>query len=127
MPALIPQQLAKVLYQITKEKKGKDLDLATAEFAALLKEQQMLSKLPYVLEAFETYAKKQDGIVELEITTAQKATDSLVKKVEALFGDKVETTVKTDEAILGGIVAKAGNKILDASVRAQLERMKTSL
>lgn len=127
MPALIPEQLAKILYEVTAGKTGAALERATAEFASFLKERQQLSKLPYVLAAFVAYAKKQQGIVELDITTAHKQSSAVVKQIEALFGDAVETRIHTDKHMIGGVIAKAGNTILDGSVRAQLSRMKQTL
>ncbi|MBT4153463.1 MAG: hypothetical protein HOE53_02325 [Candidatus Magasanikbacteria bacterium] len=127
MPALIPEQLGKILYEVTEGKSGKELDAATKEFMHLLQEKQLISKMPYIIEAFDRYSKKQQGIVDLKITTARKAPKQLVSQIEKIFGDKVETTVAEDSAIIGGVVAQAGNKILDASVKAQLSRMKHTL
>ena len=124
---MIPQQFGKVLYELTHDVEGKEREERIAAFVALVRSQQMTSKMDYILAAFESYAKKQQGITELTITSASELSDTVVSSIEKQFGDKVETTKKVDEAIMGGVVVKAGNTILDGSVKTQLEQMKRAL
>lgn len=51
----------------------------------------------------------------------------LAAKVETMTGKKVKIFVKVDKAILGGGIIKIGDKIIDGSIKRQLEMLKASL
>lgn len=125
--ALLPQQYAKVLYELTVDKKGKALDIAIEEFASFLRKEQVISKLPHILDAFEQYTKKQEGIVSIDITSARTLTDAQRKNIVRKFGKKVEVTEQVDEQILGGVVVRSENTILDGSIKTQLHNLKSTL
>lgn len=127
MPRLIPRQLAKVLYQLTKDAQKDQLDVAIREFLLFVKQEHMMSKMDAIIEEFVAYAKQQEGVVDLEITTAHDVSQEVVKSIEKRFGDKVETTTKKDESLIGGVVVKAGNTIFDASIKTQLQQLKRTM
>lgn len=124
---LLPRQYGKILYELTKDAKGKELDEITREFMLFLKKEQMMSKINYILDEFTEYAKDQSGIARLKITSARQLSKTELEKITKQFGDKVETELSVDESLLGGVVIKQKNKILDASVRTQLQRLKNHL
>lgn len=84
--------------------------------------QEELSRLTGKLMAVETVA---------EVTTAVELTDELSKKLQAelshLTGKKVLLRPNVDESILGGMVIRLGDKVIDCSVRYQLEQMRDKL
>jgi F-type H+-transporting ATPase subunit delta len=71
------------------------------------------------------------GIQAADITTAVPLDDKdkkkLAKKLSDLVGAKVELTAQVDPAILGGIVARVGGKLLDGSTRSKLLALKKEL
>ncbi len=123
---MIPLQLGKVLYKLTKGLKGKELEAAITQFAELLQKEQMTSKLPYILDAFEEVANKEEGVTALTVSTAQPVSKDVIKKIEAQFGNVSETTTLVDESLIGGVVVRAGNTILDGSVKTQLKELERS-
>ena len=127
MKKLLPKQYAKILYAITDEKKGKDLDVAITHFIELLQKNQMLSKIDYIVKDFTTYSKSKAGIEELDITSAHKLSDRELKEIGKHFGTNVEATTKVDSNLIGGLVVRRGDHILDGSVKSQLERLKQKL
>ena len=126
MPRMIPLQLGKILYTLTNGLTGKELRQAVAQFATLLKKEQMTSKLSYIIEAFEKIAQKEEGITSLTITTAQPISKELLTEIEAQFGNVAETKTVTDDSLIGGVVVRTGNTILDGSVKTQLAELKRS-
>lgn len=62
-----------------------------------------------------------------EVTTARAASSSDVKEIEKIiakkFGDNFDVEYKSDEAIIGGIVIKVEDLLLDLSVRTALEKL----
>lgn len=127
MPKLIPQQAGKILYKLTEGLKEKKLEEATDQFMAFVRKQQLTKKLPYIIEAFEEEVKKAEGIIELEVTSAKKLSKQVMESIKNQFGSKVEATEAIDESLIGGVVVKKGNTILDGSVRTQLKKLKREL
>ncbi len=127
MPKLLPQQYARILYNVTKDSSGKDLDAAVAAFIEFVKKEQAVKKMDYILKYFEKYAKEQEGIVQLDITSARKLSDHTINMITKTFGKKVEIEQSIDESIVGGVVVRSKNTVLDGSIRTQLERLKEEM
>lgn len=127
MPKLLPKQYGKILYESTKGLKGADLENVIKKFVQLLRGDQMLSKADYIIKEYEVYAKKQEGIETIEIVSARELTQNQVKEISTHFGEKVEAATRVDEKLIGGVMIKTENTILDGSVRGQLEKLKQQL
>jgi F-type H+-transporting ATPase subunit delta len=56
-----------------------------------------------------------------------KALDKLKKALTGLTSKDVRTYVKQDDSLIGGLIVKVGDLVLDGSVKAQLEGLKESL
>lgn len=71
------------------------------------------------------------GIVHARVVTAVPMSDEEQRHVCAwlsqIDGKKVVMEAKTDPQILGGLVARIGDQVIDASVRMRLERLKRNL
>jgi len=122
-----PKQYAIALHQITKDLSGKNLDEALKEFVKLLAHDHKLKQAETIISEFVRYAKKTEGINEIEITTAGNLDEKTINKIKQSFGDKVEATIKIDPNILGGIKIKTEDRILDASLKTQLLKLKESI
>ncbi len=127
MPKLIPQQYAKLLYGLTKGLEGKKLDSAVRVFADYLKKEQSLSKVDYILKHFESYAKEKEGITQISITGARKLSTESVDEIKKSFGKNVETVTGTDKSLIGGVIVRTKNTILDGSIRTQLQNLKRKM
>ena len=122
-----PKQYAVAFYQTLKDLPDNKLTSALQEFAALLAKDCKLKQANKIIDEFVRYVKKQDGVVEIEITAARELDNKTIKKIKGNFGEKVEATVKLDENILGGIKIKTDDKIFDGSLKTQLNKLKQSL
>ncbi len=127
MAKLLPIQYAKVLYELTKDAKPEQMDRIFDVFVSRLSKDQMTSKIKYIITAYQKHAKQQAGIVELEITTAREVSDSLIKKITKEFGSNIEVITATNKNLIGGVVIKHGNTILDGSLKTQLTKLKREL
>ena len=54
----------------------------------------------------------------------KKTIDGIGKRIQDETGQRVELTSEVDPDVLGGIVVRVGNTIMDASVRSRLERLR---
>jgi len=118
---------AVALYEVVKGLKGGALDQAVHEFVALLVKQRKLKQAEKITNEFIRYAKKQEGIVGVELTTARKLDKTAFTTIKQAFGENVEAIEKIDESLLGGFIAKTEDKIFDASLKTQLTKLKQAL
>lgn len=120
-------ELAIALYQATLHLKGENLTRAINNLVGILAKNHLLSKAGHIIALFQKYAKKQAGIVELQISSARKLDDKTLNKIFEYFGSKVEAAEKIDESILGGVIVQTDDKIFDASLKRQLINLKQQL
>ena len=80
---------------------------------------------------FERFVDFRLGIVKAEIVTAveidEETLSRIKEKIENLFGKKAEITVKLDPSLIGGFIVKVADKVLDASIKTQLEMLKKTI
>lgn len=118
---------AKALFEATDGLKGKELSEALAAFASLLSRHNMITRVPHVIKAYESYAKKQQGVVSINITTAREVEKTTLEHIKKAFGDKVEATHDIDAKLIGGLVVRTDDMIFDASLKMQLQKLKQIL
>jgi F-type H+-transporting ATPase subunit delta len=77
---------------------------------------------------FELLWQEENRLLSVEVTSAVELDDEVAaqirERVERQTGRKVELTRRVDDSILGGLVVRVSNMILDASIRNQLERLR---
>jgi F-type H+-transporting ATPase subunit delta len=103
----------------------------TASFLRVLLQNQRLAQLPEIAERFGQILDERGGVVAAEITTARPIPEELKKALHdtlaSATGRTVRLTFATDEAIIGGLVARIGSTIFDGSVESNLERLAAGL
>lgn len=127
MGKLLPKQYAKILFELTDGKSGTDLEQAVEQFVSFLIEKRVLTKKTYLMQAFREYAKLQQGIQKIVITSARELSKKMIEEISAVFGKKVEVETTIDSSLIGGVVVRSGDTILDASVKTQLEQLQKQL
>lgn len=92
------------------------------------------NRIGVVQEITDYYSKLTDeisGITRADIITAKPlktdALDRLEKALAGLTSKDVKMEVKENESLIGGIIVKIGDLVLDGSIKAQLEGLKESL
>lgn len=97
----------------------------------LLLERRRLELLPAVAEHFHRLVNARDGIVEGVVTSAAPLDETDVQelrtKLEPIAGGSLELDYRVDPALLGGVVVRLGDRLLDGSVRGRLERLRARL
>jgi F-type H+-transporting ATPase subunit delta len=98
---------------------------------AMLADRDRLVLVPDLLAAYRDRLLDYRGIVRAEVTTATALdagrTAAIQNGLAALTGRTVRLATKVDPTILGGLVARIGSTVYDASVTRQLEKMKERL
>jgi F-type H+-transporting ATPase subunit delta len=121
-------------YFSTKEKQealGRVLegaDESLLNFLSLLIENHRMPVIFRIRQEFERLWDEENRTLPVEITSAieldQATTESLGKTIGERAGRKVTLAARVDPDILGGIVVRVGNSILDASIRNRLEQLR---
>ncbi|MEO2082748.1 MAG: ATP synthase F1 subunit delta [Desulfurobacteriaceae bacterium] len=97
----------------------------------LMAEKNRLGLLREFFSEFENFVDARLGVVKAEITSAteldEETLNKIKAKIEELFGKKAEVSVKLDPSLIGGFVVKVADKVLDASIRTQLENLKKAI
>ena len=110
---------------------GDRLDENVKNLVRLLAQNRRLHALPAIAEQYEHLRAEAEQTVQAELESALPVSDTQQQQiVEALsqrMGRRVELTVKTNEELLGGAVVRAGDLVIDGSIRARLEKLATAI
>jgi len=97
----------------------------------LMAERDRLGLLREFYEEFEKFVNERLGIVKAEITSATELDEETLRKIESkieeLFNKKAEVTVKLDPSLIGGFIVRVADKVIDASIKTQLENLKKAI
>jgi F-type H+-transporting ATPase subunit delta len=108
---------------------GADAELLN--FLELLIEKQRMPEAFRIRRHFDELWKQENKRIDVTVTSAVELDSAVVEKVgeeiERQTGQKVDLASRVDGEILGGIVLQVGNKVLDASIRARLEKLRKSV
>jgi F-type H+-transporting ATPase subunit delta len=109
----------------------RDADPEFVNFLELLIEKGRMPEIFRVCRHFEQLWKEENKRIDVTVTSAVELDPAVVAKVgeeiERQADRKVELSSRVDEDILGGIVLQVGNKVLDASIRSRLEKLRKSV
>lgn len=124
----LPQYVV-ALYQTLHETKEKDHDKVIANFIEVLKHNGDLGHYEKIVNAYEDYDRKQRGVKQVEITTAHddKLSKSIISELNEIVGKDIELKQKVDESIIGGLVLKVEDTLIDGSIKRQLSNLNDSL
>jgi F-type H+-transporting ATPase subunit delta len=120
-------QKGKLIIQVL----GDKLNEQQQNLVKLMAENGRLKLMPDVLEQFEVARAKAENKVEAEVISAfelsAKQTSELVNTLKNKLGCEVTLTTTIDKSLIGGVVIKAGDTIIDASMKSQLNSLALSL
>jgi F-type H+-transporting ATPase subunit delta len=93
----------------------------------MLVQRQRLALLPRIVESYQQLYNKAKGIVVADVTSAVPLDEALQKRVVAelskITGKTIELRVHQDPSILGGLITRIGDELIDASVFARLAEL----
>lgn len=96
--------------------------------ALMLLERNRLQQLPQIVEVFHSLVLDDRGVAIANVTTAIDLTpdelDLVRTKIQQMVGKELELTTHVDPEIIGGIVVRIGDMLLDGSVITQLKQLR---
>ncbi|MHB8717298.1 MAG: F0F1 ATP synthase subunit delta [Candidatus Dormibacteria bacterium] len=103
----------------------------TRNLVRLLVEHGRARILPEVLAQYQNLADAAGGVVRADVTSAIPLTtgqrEGVVAALRERFGADVTVSFDEDPAIIGGLVIRAGDRVIDTSIRTQLQQLQASL
>jgi F-type H+-transporting ATPase subunit delta len=98
---------------------------------ALLIRRGRFDLLPDLIREFRRLNRRREGIVEATVTSAAPldpaAVDAIAARLVDMTGQRVELSLAVDAGLLGGLQVRVGDRLIDASVRGRLERLRATL
>lgn len=126
MRSLKSKDYAKILYELVNSAPD-NIDEAIKIFYEFIIHENVISKVDKILEEYRILCNEKDGLKKLDIITSTKLEKNEIDNMENVFGNNVEFSYKVDKDLLGGVVVMEKNKLYDASLRYQLDRLKNHL
>ncbi len=106
-------------------------DTKGTNFLKLLLEYGRVSVLPEMAAHFEALKADAEKVVDVIVTSAaalnKKQVDTISKSLRKRLGRDVKIETKIDENLIGGAVIRAGDVVIDGSLRARLEGLANAL
>jgi F-type H+-transporting ATPase subunit delta len=106
-------------------------DLKGTNFVKLLLENRRVAVLPEIAAHFEVLKAKVENSVDATVTSAvalsEEQVQEIAKALTKRLGRDVKVATKVDESLIGGAVIRAGDVVIDGSLRARLEGLSNAL
>jgi F-type H+-transporting ATPase subunit delta len=110
---------------------GGKLTGSAQNFIKLLVENKRLAVLPEILEMFEMLRAEAEKSVDVVVTSAFDLNDAQKQKIAAALkvrmGREIKLSCETNRELLGGVVIRAGDKVIDGSARTRLSELAVAL
>jgi len=110
---------------------GGKLSTIESNFIKLLVENQRLDILPEIAAMFESMRAEAEKSIDVVVTSAFDLDEAQKQKISAAMkkrmGRDIRLSCKTDRELLGGIIIRAGDKVIDGSARTKLSELATAL
>lgn len=128
---LTPKQYATALYQALSETDLRDHDKVLDNFVSVLRENQALGMVSAIEQEYLAYEREAKGITLAEVTSARplasEEESKLIQELNNYVKGKVELRKQIDEGLIGGVMIKVGDELIDGSVRKSLDEFKQEL
>ncbi|KAA8995153.1 F0F1 ATP synthase subunit delta [Affinibrenneria salicis] len=106
---------------------GDQLDEAGQNLIKVMAENGRLQVLPEVLEQFVQLRATLESTVDVDVVSAAALNETQLAKIttamEQRLSRKVKLNCKIDKSVLAGVVIRAGDMVIDGSIRGRLERL----
>ena len=122
-PRVTPEQLAQFICSIA----DPQLDEPGRNFIRVLADNHRLACLPEVAARFDQLKAEAEGTIDVEVTSAAPLTEAQRRSLASALERRLRRTVRLrcvlDPALIGGASVRAGDLVIDGSLRSRLERI----
>jgi F-type H+-transporting ATPase subunit delta len=122
-PSLTSDQQAATFIEVC----GDELSAKTKNFIKVLAENKRLSLLPQIAALYEEFKANREKSVEVEVSSAFELDAQIQEKLATALSGKLERDVNMstiiDKTLLGGVVIRAADVVIDGSIRGRLNKL----
>ncbi|MGM0419975.1 MAG: ATP synthase F1 subunit delta [Bacillota bacterium] len=108
-----------------------DITELTARFCQLLIDKRRINYINNIVRDYELRIKEFQQILEVELISAVELPEELAENIRSRLAEildyQIELTAKIDEDLIGGMKIKVGDKVIDGSVKSELENLQKRL
>lgn len=126
-PRIGAQELAQAIISVS----GDDLDSDVANLVRLLAEKDRLALMPAIADHFSSRRAAAENRVDVTVVAADELSEAQLQALKAALEQRLSRTVglstEIDNDLIGGAIIRAGDLVIDGSIRAQLAGLKTSV
>lgn len=126
-PKVNKQELSVLVLDICQGQVSKEAE----NFLQLLVQNNRLTLVPVIATLFEAYKTEDAGYVDVEVVVAyafsKEDKPKFASTLEKTLGKKVNMKVTVDKSLIGGVLVRAGDRVIDGSIRGQLQHMQKTL
>jgi len=126
-PKVNDQQIADLIIDVA----GDGLSKTGANLVRILAENERLAEVAGVAAIFEEERDRTEGRSHVEVTSAFALSDSqqqsIADSMSKRLGTDVDVSVTVDKSLIGGVVIRSGDTVIDASLRGRLSQLGQSL
>jgi F-type H+-transporting ATPase subunit delta len=102
-----------------------------ANLVQLLLKRGRIEEMPRVAEEFRRLDDRRQNVIHATVTSAAPLTPdelrALTARLEQSTGGRIALDTAIDASLLGGIIVRVGDRLIDGSVRGRLERLRNQL
>jgi F-type H+-transporting ATPase subunit delta len=123
------KQYAEALFDAVSETAPHDHDKVLDNFVKILSQNGDLGKYEEIDTEFRKLKLESQGIKEAEVTVAREAevNNTIIAELNKVVSGKLELKKKIDESIIGGVIVRVDDTLIDASVKNQLNNLNSEL
>jgi F-type H+-transporting ATPase subunit delta len=122
-PRVTAAELATLVIEIA----GAKLDEQGGNFVRTLADNRRLALLPQISTLFDELKSEAEGTIDVTVTSAAPLDEAQQSKLAVALGRRLGRSVRlhcvTDQTLIGGAVLRAGDLVIDGSLRGRLERI----
>lgn len=125
------KKYAVALYEVTKGSNAEQLKSALQNFVKLLAKKGLLNQEKRLIADYKKYYNELEGIIEVEVATAYQLSEpekkNIINQLRAVTGKKIELDCQINKELIGGIIFRINDTLLDNSLKFQLKNLKEKL
>jgi len=122
-PRVTPAELAQLVDEIATGSLG----VQGANFVRTLADNHRLGYLPEIAQLFDSLKDEAEGVADVTVSSAAPLDEAQRRKLSAALEQRLQRKVRLhfelDPALIGGAVLRAGDLVIDGSLRTRLERI----
>lgn len=110
---------------------GDQLDSYGQNLIRVMAENKRLIALPDVLALFIQYRAEKESTIDVDVTSANELSEEQLAKMTAALEKRLSRKVilncKIDKSVMAGVIIRAGDMVIDGSIRGRLQRLADTL